>query len=150
MPTTAPEPPDKETLARRLELLLDVVRIENGRRATYAEVEAFLAQRGLRLSRARWQYMLAADRNSVTDPVLLAAIAGFFQVPANYLTDQDGDLPERVQSQLELLQTVREQKIRVYMARMLGEVNPDRLQELNRLLGETQRPEDPGEGSSPT
>ena len=143
-----PEPPDKETLARRLELLLDVVRIENGRRATYNEVEAFLAQRDLRLSRARWQYMLAADRNSVTDPVLLTAIAEFFQVPASYLTEQDGDLPERVQSQLELLQTVRENKIRVYMARMLGEVNPDRLQELNRLLGDAQQSHDPAEDNN--
>ena len=136
VPGSSDGPPNRETLARRLELLLDVVRIENGARAPFKEIEAFVESRGLHLSRARWYYMLTGERSEVTDRPLLEAIAEFFQVPASYLTERSGDLPERVQAQLELLQTVRENNIRVYMARQLGELNPTRLRELNDLLGQ--------------
>lgn len=142
MPGSSDVPPDKETLGRRLELLLDVVRIENGTRATFKEIEAFVTSRGLHLSRGRWHYMLTGERSEVTDRPLLEAIADFFQVPASYLTERTGDLPERVQAQLELLQTVRENKIRVYMARQLGELNPTRLRELSDLLANNDVPPD--------
>ena len=132
---------DAETLARRIELLLDVVLVENGRRATYSEIAASLQERGLQLSQARWSYMTAGSR-LVTDRALLTAIAEFFEVSPSYLLEPLGDLPERIEAQLTLLQTVRENRVRTFAARQLGELDPERLRELNRIITPPQkRPE---------
>ena len=44
-------------LARRLNLLLDAAVAERGKPVTFREVQAELAARGIKLSRARWFYM---------------------------------------------------------------------------------------------
>ncbi|UUL75718.1 hypothetical protein NG819_16295 [Pseudarthrobacter sp. Fe7] len=58
-------------LARRLNLLLDVVVAERGQPVTFREVQQKLQSRGIKLSRARWFYMKDGTGRLVSDPALL-------------------------------------------------------------------------------
>jgi len=129
-------------LARKLNLLLDVVVAEGNTPYTYRQIEAGLKDRGLTLSRARWAYMITGDGPLVTDPALLTGIAEFFRIPPEYMLGSDGDLPERVDAQLAFVKSLRAQRVVSFAARMLGDVSPKTLQSITELLeNETLAPE---------
>jgi len=133
-------------LARKLNLLLDVIMIEDGRRATYTEVAAWVEGRGLTLSRARWSYMTAGGGRYTSDPELLSAIADFFKIDASYLLGgPDEDLPKRIEAQLQLVLAMRLNKVRIYAARMLGDVSPETLRELTDVINRSAPPPAPAE-----
>ena len=109
-------------LARRLQVLLDVIVAEGGRPYEFADVQKALESKGVKLSRARWYYMRDGDGPLVSDPTLLSALAEFFGVPAEYLTSSDSEIPERVEAQLGLLRTMRKNEVKSFALRSLGEL----------------------------
>lgn len=92
----------RRELSRKLQLLMDVVEANSGHRPPYKEIAAEIEAQGASMSRPRWGYMLGGNGPAVRDQRLLAALATYFGVPAEYLTDAAGntDVPERVQAQL--------------------------------------------------
>jgi len=127
--------PQRE-LARKLNLLLDVVVAEGNTPHTYKQIAAGLQARGLSLSRARWAYMITGDGPLVTDVDLLTGIGEFFRIPPEYLLGSDGDLPERVDSQLAFVKSLRAQRVVNFAARTLGDVSPETLRSITALLEE--------------
>lgn len=121
-------------LARRLNLLLDVVVAERGKPVTFREVQAELAGRGIKLSRARWFYMKEGTGRLVSDPVLLAGLCDIFKVDPSYLIGDDATLPERIDSQLEFVKSLRAARVKTFAARTLGDVSPETLQAISEYL----------------
>lgn len=121
-------------LARRLNLLLDVVVAERGIPITFREVQAELAGKGIKLSRARWFYMKEGTGRLVSDPVLLAGLCDIFKVDASYLVGDDAALPERIDSQLEFVKSLRAARVKSFAARTLGDVSPETLQAISEYL----------------
>ena len=126
--TSAELAPQAE-LARRLNLLLDVVVAERGQPVTFREVQAKLQDKGIKLSRARWFYMKDGTGRLVSDPALLRALCEIFNVDPTYLLGGDGaDLPQRIDSQLEFVKSLRAARVKTFAARTLGDVSPETLQ----------------------
>jgi hypothetical protein len=121
-------------LARRLNLLLDVVVAERGKPVTFREVQADLARRGIKLSRARWFYMKEGTGRLVSDPVLLAGLCDIFKVDPSYLTGDDAALPQRIDTQLEFVKSLRAARVKTFAARTLGDVSPETLQAISEYL----------------
>jgi hypothetical protein len=125
--------PQRE-LARKLNLLLDVVVAEGNTPYTYRQIEAGLKERGLSLSRARWAYMIRGEGPLVTEPALLTGIAEFFRIPPEYMLGSDDDLPERVDAQLAFVKSLRVARVVSFAARTLDGVSPETLQTITDLL----------------
>ncbi|MDP9694495.1 UNVERIFIED_ORG: hypothetical protein J2X79_002054 [Arthrobacter globiformis] len=121
-------------LARRLNLLLDAAVAERGKPVTFREVQAELAVRGIKLSRARWFYMKEGTGRLVSDPVLLSGLCSIFKVNPSYLIDDDTELPERIDSQLEFVKSLRAARVKSFAARTLGDVSPETLRAISEYL----------------
>ncbi|MGO4246167.1 hypothetical protein AB4Y87_03055 [Paenarthrobacter sp. RAF54_2] len=122
-------------LARRLNLLLDVVVAERGSPVTFREIEAGLRARGIKISRARWFYMKDGTGRLVSDPKLLAAICEMFDVDPSYLLNGvEGDIPERIDSQLEFVKSLRAARVKSFAVRTLGDVSPETLRAISEYL----------------
>lgn len=119
-------------LANRLRTLLDVSEARTGRETTFADITEYLTGRGIAISRARWSYMVNAHR-LVDDPKLLDALSDFFDVDPAYLRG-DGEMPDSVTAQLDLVRAMRAAKIRSYAARTLGDLSPATLSAIMRVL----------------
>jgi transcriptional regulator with XRE-family HTH domain len=142
-PTSTGLSPQAE-LARRLNLLLDVVVAERGQPITFREVQEQLAGRGVKLSRARWFYMKDGTGRLVSDPDLLRALCEIFNVDPAYLLDADSaDLPQRIDSQLEFVKSLRAARVKTFAARTLGDVSPETLRAITEYLNRdiSRRPE---------
>ena len=70
---------------------------------------------------------------TVDDPDLLAGLAAFFGVNADFLLT-DGPLPERLEAQLDLIRAMRVSKVRSFAARTLGDVSPRTLNAITEFL----------------
>lgn len=121
-------------LARRLNLLLDAAVAERGKPMTFREVQAELADRGIKLSRARWFYMKEGTGRLVRDPALLAGLCSIFKVDPSYLIGDDAELPERIDSQLEFVKSLRAARVKSFAARTLGDVSPETLRAISEYL----------------
>ncbi|MGO4105856.1 hypothetical protein AB4Y63_18105 [Leifsonia sp. YAF41] len=131
-----PQPTPQQELARKLNLLLDVVVAEGNTPYTYREIAAGLTAKSVSISRARWQYMIKGEGPLVSDVRLLTEIANFFGIAPAYLLGSDDDLPERIDSQLELVRMIRVKRVINFAARTLGDTSPEALREITRLLEE--------------
>lgn len=121
-------------LAKRLRLLLDVMAAETGSEPAYSEIAAFLAERGTNLSRSRWTYMLNGTRK-VDDAEVFAGLAEFFDIDADFLTDDhDVSTPEKVTAQLDLVRAMRAAKVKTYATRTLGDLSPETLHAITQFL----------------
>lgn len=120
-------------LARKLNLLLDTAEAE-GRKVSYNDVRDAMVQAGTPLSRARWHYMRSGRGPEVKKTELLQNLARFFGVNEDYLLDTDPDLPARVEAQLELLTTMRTNKVRNFAARQLDGFSPETLLQIRELI----------------
>ena len=128
-------PTPQAELARRLNLLLDVAVAERGKPVTFREVQEQLASRGVKLSRARWFYMKDGTGRLVSDPELLTALCEIFKVDPSYLLpDNDAELPERIDSQLEFVRSLRAARVKSFAARTLGDVSPETLRRISEYL----------------
>jgi transcriptional regulator with XRE-family HTH domain len=126
--------PQRE-LARKINLLLDVVVAEGNAPYTYRKIAEGLREKGVSLSRARWAYMLRGEGPLVTDVRLLTEIARFFQVDPSYLLgSEEGDLPERIDSQLQFVKAIRAARVVSFATRILGDVSPETLKSIAELL----------------
>lgn len=122
-------------LARRLNLLLDVVVAERGKPVTFREVQDELAGRGIKLSRARWFYMKDGRGRLVSDSALLTALCDIFSVDRSYLlVGNDASLPKRIDSQLEFVKSLRAARVKSFAARTLGDVSPETLRAISEFL----------------
>jgi hypothetical protein len=120
-------------LARKINLLLDTAEAE-GRKVTFNDVKDAMAAAGTPLSRARWHYMRAGTGPVVKKVELLKNLARFFGVNEAYLLDTDEELPERVEAQMELLASMRANKVRNFAARQLDGLNPETLRQIRDLI----------------
>lgn len=125
---------DALVLSQRLRLLVDLYCVEHGVELKYGEVAAALEKQGVSLSRARWSYMLNGHR-TVDDPDLLAGLAEFFGVSADFLL-RNGPVPDRLEAQLDLIRAMRVSKVRSFAARTLGDVSPRTLNAITQFLDE--------------
>jgi hypothetical protein len=137
-PTSAPG----LVLARKLNILLDTAEAE-GRKITFNDVRDAMSAAGTPLSRARWHYMRSGTGPAVKKVELLQNLARFFGVNENYLIDGDDDLPPRVEAQLELLATMRANKVRDFAARQLDGLSPETLLQIRDLIDEQLSSGDP-------
>ena len=132
-----------ENLAKRLRLLLDVAVAERGSEPTFAQIAAYLEERGTNLSRSRWTYMVNGHRY-VQDLQLFDGLAAFFDVDPAFLAGAvDADIPAKVSAQLDLVRAMRAAKVKTYAARTLGDISPGALQAISRFLDEEVSPESP-------
>ncbi|MWB99421.1 hypothetical protein [Agromyces seonyuensis] len=123
-----------DDLAKRLRLLIDVVAAERGAEPTFTEIAAFLADRGVKISRSRWTYMVNGHRY-VNDRKLFDGLAEYFDVePAFIAGETGGATPERVSAQLDLVRAMRAARVKAYAARTLGDISPEALQAISRYL----------------
>ena len=67
---------------------------------------------------------------------LLQNLARFFGVSENYLIDEEGELPPRVEAQLELLASLRANKVRNFAARQLDGLSPETLLQIRDMIDE--------------
>ena len=134
-----------ENLAKRLRLLLDVAAAETGTEPTFAQIAAFLEERGTNLSRSRWTYMVNGHRY-VTDLPLFEGLAAFFGVDAAFLVGEMGvGTPARVSAQLDLVRAMRAARVKTYAARTLGDISPEALQAISKFLDAGISPTPPAE-----
>jgi transcriptional regulator with XRE-family HTH domain len=126
-------------LARKLNLLLDLIEAKGEDPITYRQISHHMAQRGTPLSRSRWAYMRSGDSSLATDEALLRNLAEFFGVDSDYLLDDSGDVPQLVDAQLELLRSLREARVRNFAARQLQGISPETLVRLRKAIDERLR-----------
>jgi len=122
-----------ELLANRLRTLLDVMETRRGTEVTYQEVADELEQRNIKLSRARWSYMINGHRY-VRDEKLLTALADFFGVGHDYLLGEKE--PAMAAAELDLVRAMRAAKVKTFAARTLGDLSPDVLGAITKILDE--------------
>lgn len=129
-----PEAPGA-SLARRLNLLLDAAEAE-GRRVTYNDIRDAMKEAGTPLSRGRWHYMRNGTGPEVKKPELLRNLARFFGVNEDYLLEESEELPARVEAQMELLATMKANKVRNFAARQLDGLTPETLLQIRDIIDE--------------
>ncbi|TJY66306.1 hypothetical protein E4J89_16990 [Arthrobacter sp. CAU 1506] len=64
----------------------------------------------------------------------MVALAKFFEVDPAYLTEETGELPERIERELQLLKKMRRNKLKSIAARTLGDIDSKTLDAINALL----------------
>lgn len=98
-------------LASRLNRLFDVVHEAGMAALSNAEAAAGIAgQTGVFIDPAYLHRVRNGSETRPPEPAELTAIAEFFGVPASYLTDRDRD--PRIDAQLNLLQALRDHRVR--------------------------------------
>lgn len=124
-----------ETLARKINLLLDVIMSESGQRFNYPAIRDAAQDAGYYISHTRWS-VLKNGREQVVPIEALGAISTVFDVEPEYLLREDGKLTERVEAELESLRILRRAKVRNFAARKLGPVDPEALKAIAKILAE--------------
>ena len=125
-----------ETLARKVNLLLDVVVAEGGKPYEFSDIQAGVRQHGYELSRTRWWRIRSGESLEVVPTEALVALAKFFEIDPVYLTDETGELPERIERELQLLKKMRRNQLKNIAARTLGDIDVKTLEAINALLEE--------------
>lgn len=124
-----------ETLARKINLLLDVIVSDTGKPFDYPAIRDGAQKAGYYLSRTRWS-LLKAGKEQVVPDEALRAIATVFDVDPEYLLQEGGKLPERVEAELELIRSMRRAEVKNFAARALGPVDPEALRAISKILDE--------------
>ena len=136
-----------ETLARKVNLLLDVVVAEGGQPYEFADIQAGVREHGYELSRTRWWRSRSGESPEVVPAEALVALAKFFDINPAYLTEDAGDLPERIERELQLLKKMRRNRLKNIAARTLGDIDVKTLEAINALLDEVDELETDGPNS---
>ena len=85
----------------------------------------------------------------VSDPKLLTALSGLFQVDPSYLLGSDGaEVPERIDAQLEFVKSLRAARVKTFAARTLGDVSPETLRAITEYLNQDIARHPSGESSA--
>lgn len=130
---------ESQILARKIDLLMDVVVTTEGRPYEFHDIQSALAKKGVKLSRTRWHHLKTGDA-TVRQPVdVISALAEFFQVNPDYLLNTDGEVPERIQQELELLAAMRRAKVKEFATRTLADVDNETLDAIAALLDDSRK-----------
>lgn len=124
-----------ERLARKINLLHDVIVSESGKPFEYTAIRDGVLKAGYYLSRTRWS-LLKAGKEQVVPEEALRAIADFFDVDPEYLLQDGGKLPQRVEAELNLIRSMRRAEVRDFASRALGPVDPEALKAIAKILDE--------------
>jgi hypothetical protein len=130
---------ESQILSRKIDLLLDVVVTSEGKRFEFHDIQAALAEHGVKLSRTRWHHLKAGDATVRQPRELIEALAEFFNVNPAYLLHEDGPVPERIQHELELLAAMRRARVKEFATRTLAEVDNETLDAIAALLDDSKR-----------
>jgi hypothetical protein len=122
-------------MARKLNLLLDAAEAE-GRKISFNDVSDAMDKAGTPISRARWHYMRSGSGPKVKKIDLLHNLAEFFGVSRDYLLEDSEELPAKVEAQLDLLATMRANKVRNFAARQLDGLSPETLLQIRDIIDE--------------
>lgn len=125
-----------ELLASRLRTLLDIQKHRTGEEPSYSEIADFLSERGIKLQRSRWSYLINGHRYTYDD-TLVDAISDFFEVPHGYLRGEE-EL-EAVAAELDLIRAMQARRVRSYAARTLGDLSPEALGAITKILDKEAR-----------
>ena len=124
-----------ETLASKINILLNIVVSESGKPFDYAAIRDEARTAGYCISRTRWS-LLKHGKVQVLPNELLSALATVFDVDAEYLLQEDGTLPQHVEAKLELLRRRRRAEVRKFAAQRLMPVDPEAFTAIARILDE--------------
>lgn len=130
---------ESQVLSRKIDLLLDVVVTSEGKPFEFSDIATQLASRGVKLSRTRWHHIKAGDSTVKHPPELITALADFFQIDPDYLLKVDGEVPARIQHELELLAAMRRAKVKEFATRTLAEVDNETLDAIAALLDDSKK-----------
>lgn len=131
---------DREVLASKLKLLLDLEEQRSGGALLFPRMQKAMSERGVHLTRVRWYRLRTGSPDNKWDPQLLEALADFFGVPPKYLLERESQLPPDLQARVELLVAMKAAEVQGVAARIVGEVSPEALNELARLLDKHRKP----------
>jgi hypothetical protein len=130
---------ESQILARKIDLLLDVMVSADGKPYEFQDIQTALAAKGVKLSRTRWHHIKTGDTTVRQPPEVVIALAEFFQVKPDYLLDSDGAVPERIQHELELLAAMRRARVKEFATRTLADVDNETLNAIAALLDDSQK-----------
>jgi hypothetical protein len=88
----------------------------------------------------------------VSEPALLGALCEIFNVDPAYLSGSEtADLPQRIDSQLEFVKSLRAARVKTFAARTLGDVSPETLRAITEYLNKdiSRRPAGERAAASP-
>lgn len=118
--------------------MLDVVVAEGGKPYEFADIQAGVRQHGYELSRTRWWRIRTGETPETVPAEALVALAKFFEIDPVYLTDETGELPERIEKELQLLRSMRRNKLKNIAARTLGDIDAKTLDAITALLDDVE------------
>lgn len=122
----------------RLRLALDRVELQRGGEPVqFPEVQAFLADRGVGISRARWAYMLNGNGSRTKDRDLLAGLSELLDVPESFF--YTGEIPEGIKADIELVTAMRAVQVQNFAARQLGDLAPEALEAIADVLRDIEQ-----------
>ncbi|MET4058766.1 hypothetical protein ABIB35_000291 [Arthrobacter sp. UYP6] len=130
---------ESQILARKIDLLLDVVLTTEGKPYEFQDIQSALAENGIKLSRTRWHHMKAGDATVRQPTEVVIGLAEFFGINPDYLLTADGEIPDRIKSELELLAAMRRAKVREFATRTLSEVDSETLDAIAALLDDSTK-----------
>lgn len=133
-----PPMPSASDLSKRLRFALDRVALaRGGEELTFPEIQGFLADRGVKLSRSRWSYMLSGDHVRTRDRELLTCLSELLEVPADYF--YSGVLPVPLAADVELVRAMRVAQVQNFAARALEDIAPEAYAAIAGVLGEIEQ-----------
>ena len=131
---------DREIVAQKIELLLDVMRARGHEPASFTEIQEEMAKRGIKLSRTRWFRIRKGSPDARPTPDLLRALADYFDVEDAYLLHRDGQVSDRVEAELNLLKALKLINASDVGARTIGDLSPEALNELAAAIEQFRNP----------
>lgn len=127
---------DREVVAQKIELLIDVMRARGHEPASFSEIQRELSKRGVQISRTKWFRIRKGSPDGRPTPDLLRALADYFDVDANYLLHRDGQVSARVEAELNLLQSLKLIGANDVTARTVGNLSPAALNEIAAAINQ--------------
>lgn len=122
-----------QTLAGKINLLLDLRAIESGQTYAYPAIRDGVEKHRVFLSRTRWS-LLKEGKVQVVPDEYLRAIAKVFDVAPEYLLHDDAELPADLEAMLPQVRIERLLRVRDFAVRALGPVDPERLRAITDIL----------------
>lgn len=123
-----------QTLARKINLLLDARVDKSGVPYDYPAIDAGARKAGYSITRTRWTLLKNGNVQVVPD-ACLRAIATIFEVNPEYLLYEDAELPADLESMLPQVRIKRLSEVRDFAEKALGgPVDPEGLKALTTFL----------------
>ena len=130
---------DAQALSRKIQLLLDVVVAHDGQQYEFTDIQQALAEKGVKLSRTRWHHIKTGTSTVKQPEEIIIGLAEFFDVDKEYLLKREGEVPERIQHELELLAAMRRAKVKDFATRTLADVDNETLDAITALLNDSEK-----------